>query len=353
MSSKRMAKKFSQVRRNASWPENLIPFNPHKDSCVIFSDHHKGDGSPADDFRKNASLYDKALCYYQERGFRLLLVGDNEELWENRFDQIMPKYENILKKEITLSLKDSKGRVIRIYGNHDKEVSLKSFQKSLKFQQDHIFRNVDFREGLCLGEHIFLIHGHQGRFFDDKAWKLSRWAVKFIWKTIQKIFNIGIDGPAENPAIRNDLEKQYYSWSKKNKTILICGHTHRAVFASHTHYSRLTREKEQLEKLLATTSPESPQKLENDLIEVKKEIGKILKKTGGIPPPTFEPNPLPCYFNDGCCGYTNGITCLEIEDGWIRLVKWEKNSFKRLIYQESLLESCLKETLGRKKKIPD
>lgn len=352
MSGKRMAKKFYRIYQNSILPENLISFDHKKDFLVIFSDHHKGDGSPADDFRKNASLYDKALDYYRDKGFRLIVIGDNEEIWENRFEQILPKYENILKKEISMSLTDSQGRIIRIYGNHDKEVSLKSFKKSIKSQKNHVFKNVVFREGLCLGEHIFLIHGHQGRFFDDKAWKISRWAVKFIWKTLQKILNIGIDGPAENPAIRNDLEKQYYLWAKRNKIILICGHTHRAVFASYTHYSKLKKEKEQLEKIMSISSPESRQKIETELKEINNEIRKILRKTGGIPPSTFEPNPVPCYFNDGCCGYTNGITCLEIENGQIRLIKWDKKTFRRLIYQESSLRSCLQETLEGEKNQP-
>jgi hypothetical protein len=36
-----------------------------------------------------------------------------------------------------------------------------------------------------------------------------------------------------------------------------------------------------------------------------------------------EENPLPCYFNDGCCVHTNGITGVEIDQDEIRLVWWE------------------------------
>ena len=63
-------------------------------------------------------------------------------------------------------------------------------------------------------------------------------------------------------------------WSIKNNKILIAGHTHRAVFP---------------------------------------KIGESL------------------YFNDGSCVHPNGITCLEIEDGCISLVKWEQESINKVM----------------------
>ena len=34
-------------------------------------------------------------------------------------------------------------------------------------------------------------------------------------------------------------------------------------------------------------------------------------------------NPLPCYFNTGCCAFADGdVTGLEISAGEIRLVRW-------------------------------
>ena len=60
--------------------------------------------------------------------------------------------------------------------------------------------------------------------------------------------------------------KKLKKWSTKNNKILIAGHTHRVIFP---------------------------------------KVGQSL------------------YFNDGSCIHPNGITCLEIENGSISLVRWE------------------------------
>ncbi len=345
MISRRMTRKFNRIYKEARRPQNLISFNLQTDRLVIFSDHHKGDGSAADDFKKNAQLYETALDYYQSRDFHLIVIGDNEELWENRYDQILPLYKNLIKKEITMALEcPANKKKIRIWGNHDKEISLQRFQRFCRKRQIRILDNVDHREGLCFGQDIFLVHGHQGRFFDDKAWRISRWAVHFIWKTIQKLFHIGIDGPAENFQIREDLEIQYYQWARKMKVMLICGHTHRAMFASLTHYDRLRIEVQYLEKSLSGSSSSSKEKVKKEIERKHTQINKILQRRQGLPPKSlsvYPQLPIPCYFNDGCCGYTNGITCLEIDKGFIRLIKWERSSFERRLLVENNLQFLL------------
>lgn len=298
----RMRRKFDRIYKDAKKPDNLIPLSLEEDRLVLFSDHHKGDASAADDFKKNASLYDHALSTYHKEGFRLIVLGDNEELWENRFDEVLEHYRKTIEKEIAMALEGPDGRKIRIWGNHDKEVSLRRFKKSCRAYGIKILDAVDYREGLCLEENIFLIHGHQGRFFEDRAWRISRWAVQIVWKTFQRLFNIGIDGPAENVKIRGDVERQYYQWAKSKKVLLICGHTHQAVFGSSTHFDR-------------------PLPFED--------------------PPA---HPVPCYFNSGCCGYTNGITCIEIDRGIIRLVKWDRRQKKRRILGKAHLSSIFEKT---------
>ena len=345
MFTRRTAKKFSKIYREAKKPENRLPFDFDKDCLVIFSDHHKGDGSDADDFKKNAALYESALFFYKEKGFRLIVLGDNEELWECSYDRILAIHREIIEKEIEIALVSPDQNKIRIWGNHDKEVTLWRFRRFLKAMREKILNKVDHREGLCLGEDIFLIHGHQGRFFEDKAWRVSRWAVHFVWKTIQKIFKIGIDGPAENYEIRDDLEFQYYEWAKKNKVMLVCGHTHRAIFASLTHFDRLQIEIRHLKKLLKETLPEGREKLEKEIDMKKAEREKILSKRAGILPRSFAKYPewpVPCYFNDGCCGYTNGITCIELENNKIRLIKWQRDTGKRIVLAEENIQLLLK-----------
>lgn len=345
MFSGRMEKKFNQIYKEAAKPKNIIPLSFEKDRIVIFSDHHKGDNSSADDFRKNAFLYSSALSYYQKEGYMLIVLGDNEELWENSYDKILCNYKELIEKEIEIALESPSKKKIRLWGNHDKEVSLKMFKKYCKTQHENILDNIDYREGLCLGGGIFLIHGHQGRFFDDIAWKLSRWAVQFVWKTIQKLLHIGIDGPAENFKIRDDLELKYYQWAKKNKVLLICGHTHRAIFGSLTHLDCLQIAIHHLKIKLKETPFIEREKIEKEIRRKKAQIEKILIRRLGKTPKSFEENsarPVPCYFNDGCCGYTNGITCIEIDKGIIRLIKWQRQKKKRIILFERNLQLLLR-----------
>jgi hypothetical protein len=49
----------------------------------------------------------------------------------------------------------------------------------------------------------------------------------------------------------------------------------------------------------------------------------------------------PCYFNDGCCCYDNGITAIELDKGMIRLVKWNRDESDKNIYQEEKLDALL------------
>lgn len=344
MFTRRTIKKFNKIYKEAKKPENRIPFDPEKDCLVLFSDHHKGDGSAADDFKKNALLYEAALSYYKEKGFKLIVLGDNEELWECNYDQVLTIYRKLIEKEIEISLVSSNQKKIRLWGNHDKEVSLRRFKIFLRSLDETILNQVDYREGLCLGEDIFLIHGHQGRFFEDKAWRVSRWAVQIVWKTIQRIFKIGVDGPAENFEIRDDLELQYYEWAKKKKIMLVCGHTHRAIFGSLTHFDHLQIAIRYLKKLLMETPSKKRKKLEREIERKKEDREKILRRQLGKMPKSFAEYPewpVPCYFNDGCCGYTNGITCLEIEKHMIRLIKWQHDTSKRIILAEENIQLLL------------
>lgn len=335
MSYSRMSRKFNKLKEKANRSDKILPLN-QENRYVVFSDHHKGDGSGADDFKKNATLYLKSLSYYSQEKFKLIVLGDAEELWENNIQVILNNYIDIINLEITLAPLSSTGRKIRVWGNHDKEVTLKSFTNLLASLQIDIFDQVEFREAISLGGKIFLTHGHQGRFFEDKAWRISRWAVHFLWKSIQRTLNIGIDGPAENPHLRYQLEKDYYQWAKGNQTILICGHTHRAMFASLSHYHYLLNRKAIFEQKFKYAHQEEKEKIKEKINQLEGEIQRVLKKSFGLIPPSFDPNPIPCYFNSGCCGYTNGITALEIEPDKIRLIKWEKDNHRRILQEGNL-----------------
>ncbi len=51
---------------------------------------------------------------------------------------------------------------------------------------------------------------------------------------------------------------------------------------------------------------------------------------------------VPCYFNDGCGLYTDGITAIEIENDDIRLVQWSRSvGNARKVFQKASLEKVL------------
>ncbi len=66
---------------------------------VIFSDHHKGAGDNADDFRQCEMAYHAAMGYYFESGFTLVDLGDIEEAWENWPQPVLDTYLWTLKLE--------------------------------------------------------------------------------------------------------------------------------------------------------------------------------------------------------------------------------------------------------------
>ena len=92
------------------------PLDPAADKIAIFSDHHKGVGDPADDFRRCEHAYTAALGYYLEAGYRLFLLGDVEELWEERAGPVIEHYRAVLDLEAQFR---EHGGLERFYGNHD------------------------------------------------------------------------------------------------------------------------------------------------------------------------------------------------------------------------------------------
>jgi UDP-2,3-diacylglucosamine pyrophosphatase LpxH len=340
----RMARKFNRIYRTARRPEHLIPADLEKDAFVIFSDQHKGDGSGADDFKDNAALYMQALSFYEQMGFKLIVLGDSEECWENSWDRILAQYSGVIKKEIDLAVATQQQRKLKVWGNHDKEVSLRRFRRYYRKVGSRLLDEVSYREGLCLGPDIFLIHGHQGRFFEDIAWKVSRLAVKVVWKSLQKLFLIGREGPSENIRLREGLELNYYRWAKKRRLLLICGHTHRALFASLTHLDCLERKTLELEKKREGLPPAAKEKAEKIISQSQAESEQVMSRRRGLPRLFFETPPqqaIPCYFNSGCCLYANGLTCLELEKGSMRLIKWQRGTGERITLAEERTEKIL------------
>ncbi len=265
------------------------------EKVLIFSDLHMGDGGGSDDFKRNSGLYLRILENFYHLGYHLVLLGDIEELWEDDLVEVLLTYPEIFHWHRKFF---QEGRLHRVVGNHDIFTEERRFLKRTADKLKKIGKEelipllpplslpslkLEFPEG-----EIFLFHGHQLDFLSNSLWKLSRFFVRYLWKPLQILLKVTTSSPARVWKKRLALEKKYYQWAEKRKKVIVCGHTHRAMFASRSG----------------------------------KEEGH-----GG----RAVPMPLPIYFNSGCGIYTDGrITAVEILPGTIKLLAFylEGNSLR-------------------------
>lgn len=203
---------------------------------AIFSDIHLGDGSGADDFHPNEQALKVALQHYKKEGYQLLLLGDIEELWQFEFESVKDRYDKHKEEETVYKniRKFGDGNVFRVWGNHDSE--WKVFDDPVTTRQE---KCTSAHEALKMrdasGEEcILLLHGHQGSTESDKNSWLSRTLVRLLRGPEIIARRLGLYGnpSATKSRIAKDYERIIYSWAKQNKVIIICGHSHRAIFAS-------------------------------------------------------------------------------------------------------------------------
>jgi UDP-2,3-diacylglucosamine pyrophosphatase LpxH len=302
--------------------------SPHK--FIILSDQHKGAGDQADDFRYCKETYLKALHHYLDNNFILILLGDVEELWEQGFREVEKTYRDVLKAEASFP----PGRYYRLWGNHDDEwMQEKSVHKKLSkyMPTGAVYEGMRFEisDNSEPKGTLLLLHGHQGTFASDKIRWLARIAVRF-YRYIQRWFGIGKTTPAKDACLRGKHDTEMYNWAaQQEKLILIVGHTHRPVWSSRTHLQKLEIE---LQELKSAADSSQQQKL---IAEKEEEVEERKRK---YPPCEDTLKPSPCYFNTGCCRFDDGdITGIEIENGTIRLIKWDGVKMERIILEEDKL----------------
>jgi UDP-2,3-diacylglucosamine pyrophosphatase LpxH len=326
-----------------------------RDKYVVMSDQHLGDGKKgSDDFRLNRKTYKKALNYYYANGYRLISIGDSEELWECDFPKILRMYPDVYSLEKKFAVE---GRLLRLYGNHDIFWKSESFVN--KYLQSEL-PGITICEALLLkgkDGSIFLTHGHQGEFFSDVLWPVSRFFVRTVWKPGQRFLGFKNTGAAHNIKKRSKKEQMYYRWAKGKGLLFIAGHTHRAMFSSRSKVDRLKREIEDLIQIASTLSKTS-KRYDSIMKEIKKKKAelqsRINREFGKKAVHSFVDTGIfsPCYFNDGCCSYNNGITALELDSGMIRLVKWDRGGKKNKpeIYEaDKLRELFIKIEVAKEK----
>ena len=304
---------------------------------VIFSDHHRGSGDGADDFKVCEQNYLDALAHYQENDFTLCLLGDVEEFWENTPLIVMAQYLNVLEAEKAYY---DQGRLLRIWGNHDDDWRIAG---QISKYMGRIFPKIMVHEAIVLEltkgplcREILLIHGHQGTLDSDRwAWA-SRLFVRFIWRNIQRLFKVSLSTPSNNTRLKSEHDKAMYQWADRHDKVLISGHTHHPVFMSYTHADQLKEEIIHLEE----QQEAQPTEIIEEEIQIKKQRLYQLQLEGGESLDVH--NPKPFYFNSGCCSYADGdITGLELSDGQIRLIKWQAKDGKRKILGSTRLQFLL------------
>lgn len=323
---------------------------------IVFSDHHRGLRNGADDFRRCEQAYHAALAYYFNMGHTLILLGDIEELWEEHPEPVVKV--NAYSFELERKFHEAEGqRYHRIIGNHDDEWHNEQRVKQL-IQPYHGQKPLQFLDGLHIhvmdGERelgrFFLTHGHQGT--KDSDFQLdsgknnmavfSKWAVHNLLRPFQRITKIPTNTPARDFKLSDRHDLAMYTWAAAQKdTILITGHTHKPVFAAQDYLARLNKELVMLtnESLL---TPQDP--------TLRKRLSEIAAKIEWVRTKEQKPashsslglTPRPCYFNSGCCSFSDGdITAIEIVDGIIRLIRWPNDNgdpLPKILDERDLIE---------------
>ncbi|MES1214038.1 MAG: metallophosphoesterase [Bacteroidota bacterium] len=314
----------------------VIPFEHLAGKFIIFSDQHKGARNGADDFTLAEPNYLAALDYYNRNDFQFISLGDNEELWENTLAQV--KKNNIKTFEAEKKFID-RNAFVKIFGNHDlywqndpfASLQLKSiYSTEVKIYEGVILATTISEKPLL----IFCTHGHQGDAQSDGNW-FSKFFISNIWGPLQGYLRINPNTPAYNNEEKTLHNEIMYNWSALQKDmLLVTGHTHQPVFESLTLLERLYK-KMQLAKRDNNSA---------EIEELHKEIRKNEKDFAAVSVDYLTMKPA--YFNSGCCCFSDGdITGLEIENGFIRLIKWmeEDESPKRIVLEEILLEQLVNE----------
>jgi predicted phosphodiesterase len=308
----------------------IIPFDAQQQKFIIFSDQHKGARDGADDFALSEKNYLAALDHYNQHNFHYVSLGDSEELWENMFSSIKKHNKATFERE-KLFLK--RNAFTKIFGNHDlywDNDPLAAFSlaqvygQKIKVYEGTILQTTINNKPLA----IYLTHGHQGDMQSDGNW-LSKWFVSNIWGPLQAYLRINPNTPANNDLLKTDHNRIMYEWSENRENLLlITGHTHQPVFKSLTHLETLYAA---LDKAKANNDEPLIQALQRQINERHHKGDRVI---------VFKDhNYKPCYFNSGCCCFDDGdITGIEIEGGYIRMIKWKYTTHKKS--ERMVLDEC-------------
>jgi hypothetical protein len=322
---------YRRASRTRTKKVNRLSFPAEQIKVIILSDQHRGARDGSDDFAICEPCYLAALDHYNREAFYFINLGDCEELWENTIFGIMKHNEAVFDREKQFIARNA---YCKVFGNHDlfwdNDPLAAVYLKKIYGTAIPIFAGTVIRVSLPAGGHfdIFCTHGHQGdRQSDGNAF--SKWFVSYVWGPLQRLLEINTNNPSTNDNLKTLHNMYMYDWSAAQRNVLlITGHTHQPVFNSMTHLERLYFK---LESARHAGHEEAVRQIEAEIPRRKREYDFVNH--------SFR-NMRPSYFNSGCCCFDDGtITGIEIDSGFIRLVKWSlvNGSPQRIVAEEEQL----------------
>ena len=311
---KALTELYQEAGKPRSKKLKRLKLNAVNGRIIIFSDQHRGKRNGSDDFAVCENTYLKALEYYNREKYYYINLGDCEELWENSIFGIAKHNEAVYAAESLFLHRDA---YCKVFGNHDlfwDNDPLSSFWlKKIYGKAIRIYTAVIIHVDITATSflNIFCTHGHQGDKQSDGN-LFSKWFVSYIWGPLQNFLEINTNSPSANDDLKTLHNMYMYDWSAaQEKTLLVTGHTHQPVFNSLTHLERLYQS---IEKARTLNDADAVKKIEEEIPRRKREYDFVNQSFREM---------KPTYFNSGCCCFDDGtITGIEIQDGFIRLIKW-------------------------------
>jgi len=122
----------------------------------------------------------------------------------------------------------------------------------------------------ALNTELRVTHGHQADLLNSVFWRLARFLVRYLWTPLEALGFLDPTSAAKNNTKKSKLEKRYLSYAIRSDCMLITGHTHSPTLG----------------------------------------------------------NSLSPYYNCGSCVHPYGVTCIELSNYRISLVKWHASTKK-------------------------
>ncbi|SIP97800.1 putative phosphoesterase [Alkalispirochaeta americana] len=301
------------------------------DRLVVFSDLHMGNGGRNDDFRHNGELFSTVLKdYYAARGHHLILNGDVEDLQRFSMRSIVNRWKDVY---LAFRAVADRGGLTRIVGNHDLELleggpavtglGVLGRENWPETFMEPIFQGV--RLAHACGT-IFIFHGHQTNRWYQKHNNIARLLLRYLANPL----HVSTPPVADDSRRRFLVERRAYRFAAERNILVFIGHTHRPLFESMGKTDSVLFEIE----ALCRAYPESPDQsaIEDRIDQLKEDLLNIqeVEKRDASHASLYEERLLvPCMFNSGNVLGKQGMTCLEIEGGNLRLVYWADTTRKQ------------------------